>query len=365
LALDERIIEFIGEIIIVRSRTLKIGFGIVVTVACLVVALWGIDLNEIRASFQRANYASLPVIFAFLFLFYWLKAVRWKILLCPLREFQTREVAGPMMIGFMGNNVLPVRLGELARVLVLGREFNLSKTAVLSSVVLERVFDTATILVYFGGSLLLVELPASYAITSLYLGGLTAIAFLFFAIYVFWTERFVAVAEWILDRLRILPATFRASLSGMLESGAEGLASLRDAKLVFWIVITSAMQWFLMGAMVYAALWSFGVHLPLRASFVVMGVVAFGVAVPSVPGFFGVIQLCFWVSLSFFGAEKVDVLGASVYFHLAQYIPVTLVGLYYLGRLGLRVGDITTEAESESEYRATKVSPGASKATHI
>ncbi len=269
-----------------------------------------------------------------------------------------------MMIGFMGNNVLPLRLGELARVLVLGREFNLSKTAVLSSVVLERLFDTATILVFFGGSLLLVELPAAYAITSLYLGGLTAIAFLFFAIYVVWTERFVAVAEWVLDRLRILPATFRASLTGMLESGAEGLASLRDAKLVSWIVITSAMQWFLNGAMIYAALWSFGVDLPLRASFVVMGVTAFGVAVPSVPGFFGVIQLCFWVSLSIFGAEKVDVLGASVYYHLAQYIPVTLVGLYYLGRLGLRIGNITTEAESESEYRPAKVSPGTSKATH-
>jgi len=145
--------------------------GIIVTVASLVVALWGIDLDEIRASFQRANYVSLPVFLAFLFLFYWLKAVRWKLLLCPLRQFQIREVAGPMMIGFMGNNVLPLRLGELARVLVFGREFNISKTAVLSSVVLERVFDTATILVFFGGSLLLVELPASYAVASLYLGG--------------------------------------------------------------------------------------------------------------------------------------------------------------------------------------------------
>ena len=328
----------------------------------MVVALWGIDLNEIRASFQRANYASLPAFLVFLFVFYWLKAVRWKLLLYPLRRFQTREVAGPMMIGFMGNNVLPVRLGELARVLVLGREFNLSKTAVLSSVVLERVFDTATILVFFGGSLLLVELPASYAVASLYLGGLTAIAFLFLVVYVVWTQQFVAAAEWVLDRLRILPATLRASLTGMLESGAEGLASLRDAKLVSGIVITSAIQWFLNGAMIYAALWSFGIHLPLRASFIVMGVTAFGVAVPSVPGFFGVIQLCFWLSLSFFGAEKVDVLGASVYYHLAQYIPVTLVGLYYLARLGLRVGDITTEADGESEFRPAKVSPDASKA---
>ncbi len=266
------------------------------------------------------------------------------------------------MIGFMGNNVLPVRLGEVARVLVLGREFNLSKTAVLSSVVLERVFDTATILVFFGGSLALVELPASYAVTSIYLGAMTIVVFLLFAAYVFWTERFVAATEWILARLRILPATLRSSLTEILESGAEGLGSLRDAKLVSWIVITSGMQWFLMGALVYASLWSFGVHLPLRASFVVMGVVALGVAVPSVPGFFGVIQLCFWVSLSFFGAAKVDVLGASVYFHLAQYIPVTLVGLYYLSRLGLRVGDIATEADGGPAFTPPKVNPGASKA---
>ena len=316
------------------------------TVVCLVVAFWGIDFKEIRASFERANYATLPIYLALLFLFYWLKAVRWKFLLCPLRVFQTREVAGPLMIGFMGNNVLPAHLGEFARVFVLGREYDLSKTAVLSSVVLERVFDSATILVIFGVSILLVDLPASYAIISLYVAGLTAVAFLVLAVYVFWTERFVRVAEWVLDRLPVLPATLRVKLTKMLESGAEGFASLRDARLVSWIVITSALQWLLMGVMVYVALWSFGLNLPLRASFVVVGVTAFGVAIPSTPGFFGVIQFAFWVSLSLFGAEKADVLAASVYFHLGQYIPVTLVGLYYLSRLGLRVGDITTEAAS-------------------
>ncbi len=330
--------------------------------ACLVVAFWGIDLNEVQGSFQRANFKSLPVFLALVWLFYWLKAVRWRLLLWPLRVFKVSEVSGPMMIGFMGNNVLPVRLGEIVRVLVMGREFNLSKTAVLSTVVLERVFDTATILAFFGGSLALVELPASYAVTSLYLGGLTAVAFLLFAVYVIWTDWFVAMAEWLLQRVRIVPRSLRSSLTGMLESGAEGLHSLRDAKLVSLIVVTSALQWFLMGALVYTSLWSFGVHLPLRASFIVMGVVAFGVAVPSVPGFFGVVQLCFWLSLSFFGAEKVDVLGASVYFHLAQYVPVTLVGVYYLGRLGLRVGDLTAEAEGDRALATAKTSHDVSKA---
>jgi uncharacterized protein (TIRG00374 family) len=317
--------------------------------------LWGIDFTEMDASFRRANYATLPVFLVFLFLFFWLKAIRWRLLLQPLRGFKTREVAGPLMIGFMGNNLLPAHLGELARVFVLGREFNLSKTAVFSSVVLERVFDTASILGFFGVSLLLVELPETFQTATLYTAGLTSVAFLVLAVYVFWTEKFVQTAEWALNRLRFLPTTLRGTLTGMLESGAEGLASLRNVKLAFQIVITSALQWFLMAGMVYIALVSFGLHLPLHASFIVMGVTALGVVVPSTPGFFGVIQFCFWVSLRIFGVDKADAFTASVYYHLSQYIPITLVGLYYLGRLGLRFGDITRETVHEAEKEPTNL----------
>ena len=89
------------------------------------------------------------------------------------------------MIGFMGNNLLPAHLGEFARVFVLGHESKLPKTAVFSSVLLERVFDTASILGFFGVSLLLVELPQTYKIASLYMAGLTTVGFLVFAVYVF------------------------------------------------------------------------------------------------------------------------------------------------------------------------------------
>jgi uncharacterized protein (TIRG00374 family) len=332
-----------------------IGIGILVTVVSLGGALWGIDFTEMDASFRRANYATLPIFLVFLFLFFWLKAIRWRLLLQSLRGFKTREVVGPMMIGFMGNNLLPAHLGDLARVFVLGRKFNLSKTAVFSSVVLERVFDTASILGFFGASLLLVELPETFQTTTLYTAGLTAVAFLVLAVYVFWTEQFVQTAEWALNRLRFLPTTLRGTLTEMLESGAEGLASLRNGKLAFQIVITSALQWFLMAGMVHISLVSFGLHLPLHASFIVMGVTALGVVVPSTPGFFGVIQFCFWVSLRIFGVDKTDAITASVYYHLSQYIPVTLVGLYYLGRLGLRFGDITRETIHEAEQEPTNL----------
>jgi len=84
-------------------------------------------------------------------------------------------------------------------------------------------------------------------------------------------------------------------------------------------------------------------------------VTALDVVVPSTPGFFGVIQFCFWVSLRIFGVEKADAFAASVYYHFSYYIPVTLVGLYYPGHLGLRFGDITRGTVDEAENEPTKV----------
>lgn len=329
---------------------IKIILGLVVTIGCLAAALSGVDFGAVRNSFARADYTLLPVILLSLFAYFYLKAIRWTLLLQPLRRFRVKDVFAPMMIGFMGNNILPAHLGEFMRVFVLGRQTGLSKTAIFTTVVLERIFDVVAILAFLGTSLLFVDgLSDSYRTTSIVMAGITSAGILVLLAYVCWTAWFVRVAEAILDKLQFLPQSLRTTIAEMLESGADGLGSLRSVRLAAGIVVTSAAQWFLMGVMVYAALWSFDMRPSLTASFVVVGVTAFGVTVPSSPGFFGVIQLCFWVSLSVFGYDKADVFAASVYYHLAQYIPVTLLGLYYVSRLGIGFSALRKEAEAEAE----------------
>ena len=319
------------------------------TAVCLVGALWGIDLKEVTGSFQRANYATLPVLLILLFLYYWLKAIRWKLLLQPLRPFTCREVFPSMMIGFTGNNLLPAHLGEFIRVYVLGREFKLSKTAVFSSVVLERMFDVVVILGLLGVSPFLGEglpkegLPDALKTAIFIVSGVALLAIGVFAAYIYRPEQFVRLAEWIL-RIFLIPERLRTIVTQMLESGVAGLDSMRSPKLAFWIVVTSVLQWFFMACMVYVSLWSFGVRLPLHASFVVVAATVVGVTIPSTPGYFGMIQAAFRLSLEIFDVPPADAVAASVYFHVSQYIPVTLVGLYYLSRLGMRLTDIEKEA---------------------
>ena len=251
------------------------------------------------------------------------------------------------MIGFMGNNLLPAHLGELIRIFVLGREFSLSKAAVFSSVVLERIFDTAVVLLFLVMSLFLVEeLPSWVSTTIFFVSVLAGLIILFLAAYLFWTQRLIHATRRVFS---FLPERFGRKLSETMEAGVLGLASMQSGGLVFWIVLTSILQWILMAGMVYVSLWSFGLHLPPLASVVIIAVSALGVSIPSAPGFFGIIQLSFWVILQGFGVDQGDAFASSIYFHLSNYIPVTLVGLYYLNRRGLQLWQIDKEAAEDED----------------
>jgi len=281
------------------------------------------------------------------FLFFWLKAVRWRLLLAPLREFRTREVVPPLLIGFMGNNILPAHLGELIRVFVLSHKFALSKTAVLSSVILERVLDMLVILVFVGVGLLVVEdLPPWVETGALTMAVMALIFSILLVTYVFRAQMFIQAYRKI---SRFLPPKLSHKLDEIMESATQGLASIKSGRTAFWLILNSFLQWTLMGGMVYISLTSLGLWLHPMASIITTGVSALGAAIPSTPGYFGVIQLSFWITLQIFGVDQADAFASSIYYQMSQYIPVTLVGLYYLNRMGLGLKQIQETATEERE----------------
>ncbi|MFG0335970.1 MAG: lysylphosphatidylglycerol synthase transmembrane domain-containing protein, partial [Maioricimonas sp. JB049] len=131
-----------------QSRTVQLTIGLLVTAGCLVWAFYemcrddppSVVLRQIGSAFASANYLTLVPMLIALAIFYWLKTWRWQMLLRPLGHFPLRTLFGPLMIGFAFNNLLPAHLGEFVRVFVASRDQKLPMPAVLSSVVLERVF---------------------------------------------------------------------------------------------------------------------------------------------------------------------------------------------------------------------------------
>ncbi|MFK7777881.1 MAG: lysylphosphatidylglycerol synthase transmembrane domain-containing protein [Gimesia sp.] len=329
---------------------IKLILGIIITVSCLLAAVWGIDPEQVMESFRHANFWTLPVMLLLIFMFYWLKAIRWRMLLEPIKSLTVSQVTPAMMIGFMGNNIFPAHLGEFLRVYVLSKQFQIPKTTVLSTVILERLFDVVAILCFLGGSIYFApNLPNDYRTVSLIIAAGTFVVILGLAAYLIWTDGVISLFRKIFGYLRFIPEKLTHLVLEMMKSGALGMASMKSPRLSFGIIWTSFAQWLINGLCILVALWSFDIQVTPLAAFVVLGVTAIGVTIPSTPGFFGVIQLCFWISLQAFGVSKADAFAASIYFQLSQYIPVTLIGLYYSNREGLKLSVAGQEAEKELE----------------
>jgi glycosyltransferase 2 family protein len=277
--------------------------------------------------------------------------MRWRMLLSPLGKYRTlRELFPPVIVGFAFNNILPAHLGEFVRVFVFSRQRSVSGSAVLASVALERICDAVTILSFFAIGLLFAPEPATSIRASAYTAAAAAgVCLLAVVLYVSFTRPFVSLVERCLERLPFVPSGLRRKVAGVLEAGAEGLSAIRDWRLLVWIGLNSIVQWSMNGLLIWISLWSFGIDVPPMAAAVLLGAVAFGVSVPATPGYFGVIQLAFVLGLQVFIDESPQAVPASLYYQMSQYVPVTLLGLYFFNRSGLKVADVQHEAEHEEE----------------
>lgn len=354
-----------------KRHSFWLFIGIVVSAACLWYAMKDLLLDadnrrKMVDAFRDADYRTLPAIWLILFLFYWIKAWRWAMLLAPLGNYSPlKDLFPPVMIGFALNNITPAHLGDFARVFLFAQQRNIPKTAVLSTVVLERVFDIIAILCFLCTGLLFVEgLDESLRRMAMVFGAVSACGVLGALAYVLWTPWFVGLAAWSMNAVPILPVSIRQKIAGIMEAGALGLASLKSWKGLLGILLTSLAQWALNAVLFFLAMWSFRIDVdsPVLVTCIVMGVVAFGVTVPSTPGYFGVIQALFWAVLKLFTDDQANVFAASVYYHLSQYVPVTALGLIFLAMSGFRMSDVESVAKLQADAETGEAGPNAAAA---
>ncbi|MBN2492772.1 MAG: flippase-like domain-containing protein [Planctomycetes bacterium] len=337
------------------KKRLLILVGVLLSMLFLGYSLRGTDFGAIGGALADANWWLCAPMLAAYALYYWIKAIRWRLLLQPMTRTTARAIFKPMMIGFLFNNLLPAHLGELVRMYLGARQLRLRKTQVLATIVLERMFDFLSV-VFFLGLVLIVgkDIPASlvslgYATAA---GGLGFLAIA--AVYIRWTPGFLGALRALtlfvprLARLRGLAwlARAREGAFHQLEVGVEGLYALKNPRLLAGVVATSLAQWACMGVSAYLAMRAVRLETRMSAAFVVLAATTFGVTLPAAPGFLGTIQAAFKVALLPYGVSATAAFAASAFFHVPTYLAVTLPGLYLLRRTGYRLRQIQQEAEA-------------------
>jgi uncharacterized membrane protein YbhN (UPF0104 family) len=314
--------------------------GVLVSLALLGVAFRGVPLDELRRSLVEVRPAWLVPVVVSIFVRFWLTAVRWQVLLRPVKHVGIHRLFGVTMIGFMANNVLPARLGELVRAYALGKSESLSKSLSFATIVLERVFDGLTLLGFLLVGILFLRpgpwivWPAIAAL-GLYAGVLGGLL---------WLRAGLGVG-WLLDRL---PGRMRRTAAELVDSFALGLDVLGDARALAVTAALSLVIWLVNAAGVWAMFVAYSLELPAYASLLVLSLVALALVLPSAPGYVGTFQLGTVAALALFAVPEATALSLSLLYHAVNYVPITLVGLAYLASMNLTLGELRAAGEKPS-----------------
>jgi glycosyltransferase 2 family protein len=279
------------------------------------------------------------------------RAIRWGILLRPVtRELPFRPRFAATSIGFAANNLLPARVGEFARAFSLSRLSRVPTAAAFGSLVIERVLDGLVIVVLLFAAMAMPGFPAvaqlgtnlqaaaAFVVVSML--GVGVVLFLLVSA----PERSVAFFEKLGNR--VLPQSFRRPAVDALRSFVGGIGALRDGRLFLLSLVWAVGQWLFLALSFWLAFLAFGIHeVGFAAALFLQSLIALAVAIPSSPGFFGPFEAAAKLGLSLWGVAPEKAVSFAVGFHIGGFIPVTLIGIYYVWRLGLSWRDVGRSEE--------------------
>jgi hypothetical protein len=332
------------------SPRVLVGFG--VTALALWFALRGVDFREVAGAIARADMlpllaVSVPAHLANLYL----RALRWRHLIGPVREIGRGALFRGVAVGFMANNVFPLRAGEVLRAWYVARETGAPGPAIFGTVIVERVIDAVVVLgiaaVVLGmGGARAAGLEVRHVLAPLLAVALLPLAFV--AVLRVAPARVIGLGSRVYGR--VLPEHAAARFTEALHHLADGLGGLRGGAPLFWVALHSCAMWLLVSMAPFAAA-LYALHVDLEsgartivASYALLMWIGAAVAIPSAPGFFGPYHAACWVALRPFGVPKEVAIALGTLSHGVFWLTTTTAGLAVARARGTPLADLEAVA---------------------
>jgi uncharacterized protein (TIRG00374 family) len=329
--------------------------GMALSALFLWIALRDVNLQELGASLRQTElHWALPFI-ASLGAFCWFKSWRWALLLSPAKVARTRELFGPVIVGYMGTGLMPMQLGEVARAYLAARSLRIRIAPVMSSLIVERVFDVLALLAVLGiVSITSGGFAPRYRAAGAALIAVAVIALLALWFYATHTARLIQFARVCTN---ILPSGLQGRILEQLEVGALGAQAVRRPTMYLQLSVVTLLQWSCMYACTWISLKAVGLSLPAVASGVVLATTILSMTLPSGPGYIGTLQLAYVLALSPFGVSSSDAITASVFYLVMLWVPLVAGGALLLVRMGLSLGELKREQQALHPDASASSSP--------
>jgi uncharacterized protein (TIRG00374 family) len=318
--------------------------GVALAVALLVWALRGVHLSEVMRHLRNAHPGSLLAAVVIATLTYPLRLVRWRLLLRAADggPLPATPLWHAVAIGFMANNVLPFRAGELVRLLAASRLAGVRLSAALSSVAVERIFDGLSVVALLSIALLASDLPPDIAVGGVpvrhaaqvagTMGAVALVAALLVVAFPLAAERVVR---------RLLPARALAErIVVLIEGLRHGLSVLRSPALLAGTVVWSLILWLTNALAFYVAFKAFDIPVGFLGALLMQGILVFGITVQLTPGFVGQFEAAIVAALALYRVPNDLASSYAIAFHATTFLPIVLLGAWSLARTPLALSDL-------------------------
>ena len=305
------------------------GIGIAISLVCVYLVLRGVDLGQTARLVAGAQlpWLGLAVAAGIADLFF--RALRWQQLIAPIQSVPLRRLSAYMLVGYLANNVLPARLGELVRSHYLGDREGISRSATLGTVVVERVVDTV-ILVGIGAAAILV-LNIRGVVVSAILVGVALAGLLVVALAVALAAHRLPGAGRVAAFLGRWPR-----VKGIVLRLRDGLRVAALPRTIAAAAILSVAAWGCTVVAVLAAGQALGIPLTVGEGALLAAGTNLATAVPSGPGYLGTFEYAGKTIAVAFGLTAASGLALALLIHFLTLAVSSAGGVVALVRLGWR-----------------------------
>ena len=335
----------------------KFWIGLALSVALIALFFFTVDFSHMVDALAEANYLYVAPAIALYLVGVVFRTMRWQALLMHIKPISNRRLFPVVVIGYMANNLLPMRLGEVVRSYYLGEREQVSKSSALATIFIERVFDALTLLLFVAAVAIFVPLgglTAGFGELSGIAPPLLAAALVLPFVSAFgvmlmlsrWPERTRNLA---IALMKPLPRRFpRERAMHIVDYFLAGFAPLTSMRKILWLFALSVPVWAFEVGLFYLIGYSFGFHhiydnlWHLAAAMVLVTALAnIGSSIPSSPGGIGLFELIARETLVLLPLAMVDRASAAAFAavsHFALLLPMILLGQVFLwaGNLSLR-----------------------------
>ncbi len=294
-----------------KNNIIKILLGVIVSMIFVYYAIKDFNLGMFKDAILNVNY-SFIFISSFLLIFtVYLRALRWKILLN--KECSTNFIYKSQLIGYFGNNILPLRMGELLRSYLVGEKYSLSKAEVFGSIVLERVLDM------FATGVFIILLFLSNVSFFLNISSVFYYAFVIICI--------VGILGLLLSYKKInFSNKPNNTIIIIFKNIYTGFTYLNRSNIIKVLLFTLFI-WSIYVFQVHLMQKAFSLNMSIYQSLILLVISTAVISIPALPGNFGTFEGSVVYSLSLFNI--VDNFGFSFILHLISFIPFTILGMIY------------------------------------